>query len=167
MRDEEYERRESVIKVIDRRRFHPDGQARDQASAPDRAKPTVSAAAEAAASTARERAKAPVPSQQAKKNDFLPFVANLATNAMAAMGALPQARERGMPVDPQMAREYIDIILMLQERTVGNLTAEEDTSLRRLVGELQRGYAEATGAVSGAAALPDELAAAPLGRPLM
>jgi hypothetical protein len=159
MTEEEYAARHTTIKVIDRRRFSADGAPRDNAAVPDRAKPAISTAAQKAATDARERSRQPA--GQPKRVDFLPFVASLATNAMAAMGALPQARERGMPVDPQMAREYIDIICMLQERTAGNLTPEEDTSLQRLIAELQRAYQEATGA-SGAGGA-GSIGAGPLG----
>jgi hypothetical protein len=141
----------STIKIVDRRRFTPEGASRDNHAIEDRKKPVVAPATNAAADKARSAAppgaQGAAPGPQ-KPSDFLPFVASLATNAMAALGALPQAQARGMPVDHEMAREYIDIIAMLQERTVGNLSADEDQALKRLLGELKRGYVEATQKVS-------------------
>ncbi len=136
------------IKIVDRRRFTAEGASRDNHSIEDRKKPTVPAAAKEAAQASRQQAQKPASAQ--KSSDFLPFVASLATNAMAAMGAIPQAKARGMPVDPELAREYMDIILMLQERTVGNLSPEEDQALQRLTGELKKAFAETSRAVAAA-----------------
>jgi hypothetical protein len=138
----------STIKIVDRRRFTPEGASRDNHAIEDRKKPVVPPAAGAAADKSRASGPPKAAPGPQKPSDFLPFVASLATNAMAALGVLPQAQARGMPVDHEMAREYIDIIAMLQERTVGNLSPEEDQALKRLLGELKRGYVEATQKVS-------------------
>ncbi|RYF05902.1 MAG: DUF1844 domain-containing protein [Deltaproteobacteria bacterium] len=152
---EEHERPSQGIKIIDRRRFNAEGQTRSDANLADRDKPKVSQSAHEAAQKSRE--------QQSKgqagrpTTDFLSFIASLAANAMGALGAMPQAQARGIPVDHAMAREYIDIIAMLQERTKGNLTKEEDASLLRLMGELRSAYVEITrqaGAAGPAGAKP-------------
>ncbi|MBI5508680.1 MAG: DUF1844 domain-containing protein [Deltaproteobacteria bacterium] len=80
--------------------------------------------------------------------DFMTFVASLATNALAAMGALPEGRAHGVPIDPAMAREYIDIIAMLQEKTRGNLATQEEAALQRLLTELRMHFVEFTRAVT-------------------
>ena len=79
--------------------------------------------------------------------EFLPFVASLATNALAAMGALPENQRGGIPRSPQMAREYIDIIVMLEQRTRGNLTPDEATAMKQLVADLRMQYVEITRSV--------------------
>lgn len=86
--------------------------------------------------------------------EFLPFIATLATNAMAALGMLPDAERQGIPRDPQMAREYIDIIAMLDERTRGNLSAEEAQTMTRLLSDLRVQYVELTRSVQPAAVAP-------------
>ena len=53
-----------------------------------------------------------------------------------------------------MAREYIDILAVLEAKTRGNLSREEETTLRRLVGDLQLQFAEFTKRSSRAATAP-------------
>jgi hypothetical protein len=128
------------FKVVDRRRFTAAGELRTelpaeavpQAAPPVVAEPTPAAPAPAAAS---------VPGADSGV-DFLSFIGSLATNAMAAMGLLPPAQSRGMPKNLAMASEYIEIIVMLQARTQGNLTAEEAQAMAGLVHDLRLQFAE-------------------------
>lgn len=78
------------------------------------------------------------------------FVASLATNAMGALGLMPEGQGPGLPFNPAMAREYIEIIVMLEERTVGNLSPDEAQSLARLIGDLRLNYVEVTRAAEPA-----------------
>ncbi len=129
----------SIIKVIDKRRFSSDGNVRDDARE-DPKKPVVPPAATQAAQRSSEnprRGETP-----ASGVDFINFIASLATSALASMGLLPEARARGIPTNVPAAREYIDVIGMLQEKTKGNLTQEEESSLNRLIGELRGQYAQ-------------------------
>ena len=81
--------------------------------------------------------------------DFISFCASLGTNALAAMGAIPEAAARGMPVDLELAREYIDILGMLQTKTRGNLTRDEDAMLQRLLADLRLNFVELSKRRSG------------------
>jgi hypothetical protein len=139
------------FKVVDRRRFTPEGELKADA-APDRPRataPTVAASPKPAApAKPGEKARPPDPQGPVPEIDFMTFVASLATNALAAMGALPEGRAHGMPVDPQMAREYIDIIAMLQLKTRGNLDQQEEQAMQRLITELRMHYVEFTRAVA-------------------
>lgn len=148
-------------KVVDRRRFTAAGEVKpggQDALTEDRRRPVPtisgsgaeppSAAAEprgpqrsALKSPAAPRPAAPRRSQV----DFMSFVASLATNAMAALGLLPEGQQpQGLAPNPPLAREYIEIIVMLEERTVGNITSDEAQSLRQLLADLRLQYVEAT-----------------------
>jgi len=76
--------------------------------------------------------------------DFVAFAASLATNALAALGALPEAQSQGLPRSPELAREYIDILAMLKDKTRGNLTRDEEQALQQMLTELRLHYVEAT-----------------------
>lgn len=52
---------------------------------------------------------------------FASFVVGLATSAMSAMGEGPSAAE----VDLQLARNTIDVLAVLKEKTEGNLDEDE------------------------------------------
>ncbi len=153
---------EKGFKIVDRRRFSADGDLKADA-APDRVRTTVAVPTAPATSpsqpgaaknepkrpeVASEEAHRPQAGEPAPEIDFMTFVASLATNALAAMGALPEGRAQGLPIDPQMAREYIDIIAMLQMKTRGNLSMQEDQALQRLLTELRMHFVEFTRAVS-------------------
>ena len=68
------------------------------------------------------------------------------------MGLLPEARARGIPTNLQAAREYVDVIGMLQEKTKGNLSEEEASSLGRLIDELRAQFTQVTQAQAQAQA---------------
>jgi hypothetical protein len=139
------------FRVVDRRRFTADGQMRPGADKEEpKAAPTPSPAPEPSRA-AREPAREPAreaprrePPRQRSGIDFLQFVASLATNALAALGALPEGYGPEMPLNPEMAREYIEIITMLQEKTQGNLTAEEEQTMQRLLSDLKMQYVQVT-----------------------
>ncbi len=148
------EEEEKPFKVVDKRRFTSEGTVRSDA--PDDVKSTSPAPAAAPsaprqdprqASGGTRNAQAPAPSQSSI--DFMSFAMSLATNALAAMGALPPEQSHGLPVNRDLAREYIDILTMLQEKTQGNLTPQEDQAFRRLVTELKMQFVGAARAPAG------------------
>ncbi len=55
-------------------------------------------------------------------------------------------------IDPEAARELIDMLDALHEKTKGNLTPEEDTLLLDLLGKLKMTYLEINQAVAAEAA---------------
>lgn len=153
MRDEEREEEEREkrgFRVVDRRRFTEDGETRDDAPAEPEPAPAPKAEKPAAA--------APSPQEKAPKEDipepsgridFISFIASLATNAMAALGALPEAQSQGMPRNPELAREYIDIISMLHYKTQGNLSPQEAAAMTRITSDLKMAYVQMTGDFKG------------------
>lgn len=77
--------------------------------------------------------------------DFSTFVVSLAGNVMALLGHSPageagQADTRNLP----MARQTIDILGILQEKTKGNLSSEEEQLLERLLYQCRMAFVEAT-----------------------
>ena len=77
--------------------------------------------------------------------DFSTFVISLGTSALYHMGMVPDP-ETGNAVKPNLpvARQTIDTVEMLQDKTRGNLTDEEATLIRNLLTELRMRYVEAT-----------------------
>lgn len=154
MNEEEQEKK--GFRIVDKRRFNSEGEAR--ADAPERPEPPPQPAPPPRQAPPAQRADArgpaappaeePQPRREQQQRgggmDFISFVASLATQALAALGALPEARAQGMPVSIEMAREYIEIIAMLQDKTRGNLSREEDAALQRVMTELRMVYVEVT-----------------------
>lgn len=68
------------------------------------------------------------------------LVSTLATQAIAAMGQLPDP-ETGQPiVRPKFAKYHIDLLSVLQEKTKGNVTPEEAQMLEGTLHELRMIY---------------------------
>ena len=74
------------------------------------------------------------------KLDFTTFILSVSS---AAFGAL--VGESGIPADQDLARQNIDLLEMLQEKTRGNLTAEESGLLQQLLFQVRMKYVESSG----------------------
>lgn len=86
--------------------------------------------------------------------DFSTFVISLGTSALYHLGAnLPEAEGGGVTNLP-LARNVIDIIVMLKEKTAGNLTADEGKLLEALLFDLRLKYVEACSRQSAAGETP-------------
>ncbi len=71
---------------------------------------------------------------------FMILMSTLATQAMAAMGMLPDPVTGQPSVSLPMAKHFIDLLAMLQEKTKGNLTDEESDHLRDGLHQLRMIY---------------------------
>jgi hypothetical protein len=141
------------IRVVDRRMFTPDGQLRPGFEAEEAPAPLAPATAPAAGApppplrepaaapepaTAPERAAAPATSQA-----FVAMVSFLASNVYAALGVDPMTGERLQRREPAAARQMIDWLAALEQKTRGNLSFEESDLLSRILYELRMVYVEA------------------------
>jgi hypothetical protein len=70
--------------------------------------------------------------------DFYTFVLSLGSSAFVHLGDAPHP-ETGKPVEPDLlvAKQTIDILAMLGEKTKGNLTPEEERFLETLLTDLR------------------------------
>ncbi len=77
--------------------------------------------------------------------DFSTFILSLASSAMLHLGRMPDPTGEGGGVDLGLARQSIDLLGMLQEKTSGNLSPEEATLLTRLLHDLRVAFVEESG----------------------
>ena len=82
--------------------------------------------------------------------DFTGFLLGLSQMALIHLGELPDPGTGKPFVDLEQARHSIDILDMLEQKTLGNLTEEEATLLRTLEGELKMKYVKASSKKGGA-----------------
>lgn len=75
--------------------------------------------------------------------DFGMFVMSLSSSVLVHLGELehPEARER--QVNLPLAKQTIDILGMLRDKTRGNLTQEEEQLLDNLLYDLRMKYVDA------------------------
>ena len=75
---------------------------------------------------------------------FLAFILSLASNAAVHFGDLPDPMtNQTRPPDLDAAAQLIEIIAMLEEKTRGNLSAEERQLVDQVLFELRMRYVEA------------------------
>lgn len=81
--------------------------------------------------------------------DFYTFCLSLGSSAFVHLGDAPHP-ESGQPtVDLALAKQTIDILAMLQEKTKGNLTTDEERFLDNLVVDLKLRYVARTSGKEG------------------
>lgn len=82
--------------------------------------------------------------QQHEGMPFSAFVLTLGTSALAALGQCDDPVFMDCPREPELARNHIDVLLMLREKTKGNLSLEEEKLLSSILYDLQMRYVHAT-----------------------
>ena len=73
---------------------------------------------------------------------FSTFITSLGIQAFVQMGEIKPPGSEKIEVDLDAARETIDLLLMLKEKTKGNLSQEEDRLLSSLIADLQLKFVE-------------------------
>lgn len=69
---------------------------------------------------------------------------SIASSALMDMGLAPHPQSGETQVDRAMARFNIDLLLVLQEKTKGNLSKDEAQFLDNLIADLQLKYVQVT-----------------------
>jgi hypothetical protein len=140
--------------VHDRRRFGPDGEPRASVAVPTgedvpRGDEVPTGAAATAAEALRKGPKGPSPEDepagpQAPAVDFTTFIFSLGTSALMHMGDQPHPETGESSVDLALAKETIDLLAMLQEKTKGNLSSEEERFVGALLYDLRLRFVQAS-----------------------
>jgi hypothetical protein len=150
-------KQEEAFRVIDRRPFTAEGEIRkDVVEAEER-----KAEREAQIEAARQPVPAPVaegagaqPAGDAPKASpaFENLIRMIGSNAAMVLGAYADPRTGQPVIDPEAARELIDMLDTLHEKTKGNLAPEEDALLMDLLGKLKMTFLEVNQALAAQAA---------------
>jgi hypothetical protein len=130
--------------VKDRRRFSETGDVResDTAQAPEpSAPPPTATPPEPAPAPAPERL-APPHGEAAEPVNFSTFVLGLSTQALLHLGEIPNPATRTIETDLDAARQVIDILGMLAEKTRNNLEPGEQSLLESALYDLRMRYVE-------------------------
>jgi len=145
---------EEAFRVIDRRPFTPEGELRKEVvEEEEREAKREAAKIPAAPSQPPKTAATPPPAETPKRvAAFENLVRMLGSNAAMVLGAYADPRTGQPMIDPEAARELIDMLDALHEKTKGNLSPEEDTLLLDLLGKLKMTYLEVNQAVAAEAA---------------
>ena len=145
---------EEAFRVIDRRPFTAEGELRKEVVEQEE-REAKREAAKVPATPPEAPKTAPAPPSAETPNRIAAFenlVRMLGSNAAMVLGAYADPRTGQPMIDPEAARELIDMLDALHEKTKGNLSPEEDTLLLDLLGKLKMTYLEVNQAVAAEAA---------------
>lgn len=144
---------EESFRVIDKRPFTAEGELR-QEIVEEEAREAKRVAAQPPPPEAVKAPEAPQPPAEVPKRApaFENLVRMLGSNAAMVLGAYADPRTGQPMLDPEAAREFIDMLDALQEKTKGNLAPEEDTLLLDLLGKLKMTFLEVNQAIAAQAA---------------
>ena len=146
------EKKDFVVK--DRRIFSQEDQEteakEEETQAPsstDEAAQDPSSAEEIREPEEQETAQADKPKEQPQlpEINFPTFVVSLNASALLHMGAIEDPTTGKKTKDLPMAKQTIDILSMLEEKTSGNLTSEEENLLKNILYDLRIMYVKEKG----------------------
>ena len=165
------------FKVTDRRLFNPDGSARDvppeeKPEIPREVKTEADAAPAETAETAGAAPSSPETSRPAPAEpsagveeepheelpgsddpaSFANFMMSIASNAASSLGMMEHPVTGKREVDLELGKHWIDILGMLQQKTRGNLLAQEQQVLEGLLADLRMQFVSLTNSVPPKAA---------------
>jgi hypothetical protein len=147
------------FKVTDRRLFNADGSPRDLP--PDeKPEPKIAVTEEGATATAAAPAPEPQPQPEPAASapeaeedcteediaaardpaSFVSFVMSIASNAASALGMMEHPVTHQREVDVELGKHWIDILGMLQKKTMGNLSSQEQRMIEGLLADLRMQY---------------------------
>jgi hypothetical protein len=146
--DHKDQKEDSSFRVIDRRPFTSEGEIRPDVVAEQEREGKIEEAKEAAKTAANKSAdgdkSAATPAADTPKKNpaFENLIRMIGSNAAMVLGAYADPRTGQPVIDPEAARELIDMLDALHEKTRGNLAPEEDSLLLDLSGKLKMTYLE-------------------------
>jgi len=142
---------EETFRVIDRRPFTAEGELRPEVV--EQEKRETARAAHSAKPDSKEAPAAPAPAKEFPKRSaaFENLIRMLGSNAAMVLGAYADPSSGQPVIDPDAARELIDMLDALHEKTKGNLAPEEDDMLVDLAGKLKMTFLEVQQAMAKSA----------------
>ncbi len=148
-------KQEESFRVIDRRPFTTDGELRQEVVAEQEREAQREAKKEATAPQAQapvSEAKTPPAEPPKRSPAFENLIRMIGSNGAMVLGAYTDPRTGQPVIDPDAARELIDMLDALHEKTKGNLAPEEESLLLDLLGKLKMTYLEVNQALAAQAA---------------
>ncbi len=139
MTDEEIEGKGFVIK--DRRRFTEEGEQKEEAPVDEKVERPETSTQE------KEKVEFEAPQEEVEQPplpeiNFSTFIFSLNTSALLHLGEVPDPGTGKQQEDLAMAKQTIDLITMLEEKTKGNLTPDEENLIKHILYDLRLRYVQ-------------------------
>ena len=152
----EEEQAEKAFTVSDKRLFTKEGARRDPdtpretpaASPPPPPRREAPRAAEPQRQRPEPQRQRPEPGTGTQRDlppaDFMMLVNMLVTNAMVFLGQMPAPGSQQYMRNLPQAQHMIDLLMVLREKTRGNLAPDEEQMMQELLPQLQMAYVSAS-----------------------
>lgn len=156
---DDHNEEEPVLKVMDKRKFNSDGSVRDgvviEAEKPK--PPAVPPVEEPKAETAQSSEIAQFDEEDEGQNfgddtdeipgaedpaSFVNFLSTLASQAAAALGAIPHPATGQRTLDLETGKYWLEVLAMIKEKTKGNLHPTEQKLFDGILGDLRMQYVQ-------------------------
>lgn len=142
------------LKVTDKRIFTPDGEIRDEFKQEIRPADPHSAPPPPAAEPPNAAERKPEPPKQDRRTladkaknpgtPFTNFIEPFIAQSYMSLGMLRNPYEPQAKIDTAAARQMIDILTLLKDKTAGNLDPDEDDFLDTHLSELKLAFVQRT-----------------------
>jgi hypothetical protein len=160
---EDFNEEEPVLKVMDRRKFNSDGSVREGVElTPEKPKqetpiyePSQETVETYDNASVEKQAQAEVSNDVDEQTSgdadfpgaddpasFVNFLTTLASQAAAALGAMPHPATGQRTVDLETGKYWIEVLVMLKEKTKNNLHPTEQKLFDGILGDLQMQYVQ-------------------------
>lgn len=124
------------FKVIDKRRFNDDSSAEEKVVEEVKPVPKVQASEPSPAADTPHRQE----SSSETSIDFSSFVVSMATQGLMMLGEVPHPETGESLVSLEAAKQTIDILSVIEEKTKGNLTKDEERLIGEVIASLRLAY---------------------------
>ncbi|MHB8769583.1 MAG: DUF1844 domain-containing protein [Syntrophales bacterium] len=132
----EEEKKDKGFVIKDRRHFDESGSVRGEEEPPP-APPKAQAAPEPAGEATEKGTPSAADERLLSEISFASFILSLSTTAMFHFGDFPDPVTQETRQNLAAAKQTIDLLSILQEKTAGNLTADEQQLLEGMLYELR------------------------------
>ena len=130
---------QTEFKVTDRRGFTEDGTSKPVIEEPVKAEQTSASSSSSSTSVPKdkqEKARPPI--------DFPSYIIGYYTQGLVLLGEVPNPYTNKKEEDVESARNIIDILALLEQKTKGNLSGEENQLLESVLYELRMKFMSLT-----------------------
>ncbi len=134
---------EQEFKVTDKRRFTPEGESKEQKAGKDK-EPVAEETPAGSVAEEHPEPEEPKPEEPPRALDFMGFVVSLSHTALFQLGLIKIPGGEEPKKDLQAARQTIDLIALLEEKTKGNLTEQEAKILKESLFQLRMAFVESS-----------------------
>ncbi len=132
------------IKIHDKRRFTTEGATREGEDVKTDAAPSEPAREEPAQTAHEDKAQSPHTAHEMPPIDFPTFILSLASSAQVHLGLIPNPESGKAEKRLDIAKQTIDILGVLRDKTMGNLTKDEERLFEAVLYDLRMKYVELT-----------------------